>query len=65
MQDALTTCTAAKAATNAGYVACQNRLIDLQLANETSGSAASESRTLLDDCEAQLQDALARLMPRA
>lgn len=56
-------CTATKTAANTAYVSCQNRLIDLQQANETSWAAAGEARALLGDCEARLQDALAQLMP--
>ena len=62
-QGTLNQCTAAKSAATGAYVSCQNQLIDLQQANETSASAAGEARALLGDCEARLQEALARLMP--
>ena len=55
----LKACLAEKSAHTQEFVACQNKVIDLQIANETASGAAGMCQAELADCDARLADAIA------
>lgn len=55
MQDAFNGCTAAKSAATQNYVACQNKLINIEISSVNNANANGECRALLGDCEGRLQ----------